>query len=355
MGYGMQESNTPRARLRPVSRVGFAILLILAGTAAFAQSDWIYAASADRYVAIDPRDGAIVGSGRLATADYDPAAGSGSSGVATPQIVPTPGGKYVFFVFADDARAVVVDAESHAPVWSVALPAGTQTIGFSSMGETILAYTGGTNWTELPHRQGRITGTGRAAPSLGAGTIAFNRRATRVYGNRGNDLVFALTASGDAVATVRVDGGPYDWHISPNFRFLVGVSERRLALVDETRGQAVGYLDGGFTGGVFHPSSRQFYALTTAGAAIVVAETGRMREQARIEPPFLLEAIFREDDGTLHGLSQSAPFGAGAPVILTDITGEQGIVEFPSGFADPGAGVSATVVTLRPGGGFACF
>ncbi|TVQ21700.1 MAG: hypothetical protein EA382_13200 [Spirochaetaceae bacterium] len=347
-------SGTMRRRGRG-SRTVVALLMLVIGAAAFAQSDWIYAAAGDRFAVVDPRDGSVVETGRLATADYDPAAGRDRANIATPLIVPTPGGKYVFFVFADDARAVVVDAESHAPVWSVELPAGTQTISFSSMGETILANTGGTRWIELPHRQGRITGAGRTAPSLGAGAIAFNRRATRVYGSRGADLVFALTASGDAVQTVRVDGGPYDWHISPNFRFLVGVSERRLALVDETRGQATGYLDGSFSGGVFHPSSRQFFALTADGGSIVVAETGRLREQSRIDLPFRLTAIFREESGRLHGLSHSSPFGAGSPVILTDITGDQGIVEFPAGFAEPGVDVAATIVTLRPGGGFACF
>ncbi|MFW5844466.1 MAG: hypothetical protein ACOCW6_11105 [Spirochaetota bacterium] len=338
------------------------VLLLAVGQLGFAESEWIYAASGSQYLVLNPGDGTIVRRGELRADGF--ALGNGDTGIAsqseTPRIVPTPGGRYVFFVYSKADRAVVVDAESHLPVWTVDLPRGTRSIVFSTMGDTILAHTGGTSWVELPHRQGRITGPGRPAPTFGGGSLAFNRRGTRVYGNRGGDLVYALSSSGEPVQTVSLEGGPYDWHISPTFRFLVGASQAGLAVVDEVRGRVVGYLDGSYAAGVFHPNSREFYALTSAGEAVVVVDVARGRERSRIRPPEALGAIFREDDGTLHGLSKGDTAGA---AIVLDLTGRQRRVALPVDFAAPEgtaggsspAGVRATVVTLRPGGGFACF
>ena len=342
---------TPRA-------ISLLILLLAVGHSGFAQSEWIYAASGSRYLVMNPDDGTIVHRGELRADGFAPGAGNPgtASRTATPQIVPTPGGRYVFFLFPRADRAVVVDAESHLPVWAVDLPRGTRSIVFSTMGDTILAHTGGTSWVELPHRQGKITGPERPAPAFGGGTLAFNRRGTRVYGNRGGELVYALSSSGDSVQTVRLDGGPYDWQISPNFRFLVGASQGGLAVVDEARGRVVGYLDGSYAGGVFHPNSREFYALTADGEALVLVEVTRGRERSRFRPAEALGAVFREDDGTLHGLSKGDTGGAGAgpagASVVLDLTGRQRRVALPPDFA---AGVTAAFVTLRPGGGFACF
>lgn len=329
------------------------ILFLAVGRAVFSQSEWIYAASGPEYLVMNPDDGRIVRRGELRVDGSAPDTG-------TPQIVPTPGGRYVFFVFPQASQAVVVDAESHLPVRTVDLPEGTRSIVFSTMGTTILAHTGGTSWVELPHRQGRITGPGSPAPFFEGDALAFNRRGTRVYGNRGGELVYALTDSGESVQSVPLEGGPYDWHISPNFRFLVGASEGGLVAVDEARGRVVGYLDGSYVGGVFHPNSREFYALTSAGDALVVVDLTRGRERSRLRPPVALAAVFGQDDGTLHGLSKGDSGGAGASVVL-DLTGRPRRVALPAGFgagegaSDGASTVTATGVTLRPGGGFACF
>lgn len=338
------------------------ILFLTAAQMGFSQGEWIYAASGSRYLVMNPQDGAIVRRGELRVEGFDPGFGT-PDGVSTPEIVPTPGGRYVFFVFAAEDRAIVVDAETHSPVWAVDLPGGTRSIVFSTMGATILAYTGGTTWVEVPHRQGRITGPGRPAPSFGGESPAFNRRGTRVYGNRGEELVYALADSGEPVQSLSLEDGPYDWSISPNFRFLVGTSESGLAVVDEARGRVLGYLDGSYAEGVFHPNSREYYALTSGGDAVVVVDVPRGRERSRFRPPVPLAALLREDDGTLHGLSKGNSGGPGASVVL-DLTGRQRIVPLPRDF---GAGadrpapagevstVRAAGVTLRPGGGFACF
>ncbi|TVR04182.1 MAG: hypothetical protein EA403_05485, partial [Spirochaetaceae bacterium] len=290
-------------KLTRVRALATAILLTAFAVSATAQTEWIYAAAGAQYVVVNPADGAVVHRGELRVSDFRP--GESGETAPTPDIVPTPGGRYVFFLFAGSDRAIVVDAETHQPVWSVTLPAGTRRIVFSSMGTTLWAFTGGTSWIELSHQRGRLTDSGRRAASLGHGTVAFNRRATRVYGNRGSDLVFALASSGEVVQTVELQGGPHDWQISPNFRFLAGTSANQLVMVDEARGRAVGTLPGAFAGGVFHPSSREFFALSADGTAVVAVDATRATERSRIRPPLALTAIFSQADGTLHGLAPS--------------------------------------------------
>ena len=344
-------------RIRALATV---VLLTAVAVTAAAQAEWIYAAAGAQYVVVNPGGGDVVHRGELSVADFRPGESGGAA--TTPDIVPTPGGRYVFFLFAGTDRAIVVDAETHQPVWSVSLPAGTRRIVFSSMGTTLWAHAGGTSWIELSHQRGRLTDSGRSAASLGDGRIAFNRRATRVYGTRGSDLVFALASSGEVVQTVALQGGPYDWQISPNFRFLAGTSARQLVMVDEARGRAVGTIPGAFAGGVFHPSSREFYALSADGNAVVRIDAARGAERSRIRPPLPLAAIFAQAEGTLHGLAPSATTSAGAsggPALVLDLAGNPRVVPLPAEWArgpaaDPG-GVSAAGVTLRPGGGFACF
>ena len=348
--------------MRPmrVRALATAVLLTAVAVTAAAQAEWIYAAAGVHYVVVNPGGGDVVHRGELSVADFRP--GESGEAVATPDIVPTPGGRYVFFLFPGADRAIVVDAETHQPVWSVSLPAGTRRIVFSSMGTSLWAFTGGSSWIELSHQRGRLTDSGRRAASLGDGAVAFNRRATRVYGNRGNDLVFALAASGEVVQTVALQGGPYDWQISPNFRFLAGTSARQLVMVDEARGRAVGTIPGAFAGGVFHPSSREFFALSADGSAVLRIDAARGAERSRIRPPLALAAIFAQADGTLHGLAPSASTSTGStsgPALVLDLAGNPREVPLPAELtrgpaADP-RGVSAAGVTLRPGGGFACF
>jgi len=331
------------------SVVALALLVLFAESVA-AGDDWVYVASSNRYAVIDPSVGEIMREGVLETSDFR------TEGEQTPTIVPTPGGRYVFFHFSDFDRAVVVDAETHQVTWSVELPFGTERLQFSSMGNQIFALQRDGRRIQLPHRRGEITGTGGIAPLLGPESIAFNRRATRIYGNNGNDLVFVLENGGNVIRTIDLRGGPYEWQVSANFRYLLGSSSSGLTLVDEQRGRAVGYIEDGFTptATLFDASSREIYALSADGREIIVADTRRFTEQERIVMQTPLSGIWQSSDGRLHGISRPDSDRV-SPALVVDLLDVQETVSFPPSILATDSAIAAALVTLRPGEGFACF
>lgn len=349
----MSRTDTQNQRRTTNPRAALALVAVIVAAsvapAAVAQESWIYLANDASYGVIHPASGAVVYSGELA-----------GTGGLPPKVVPTPGGRYVFLLLTGQDRAIVVDAETHQIARTVELPTGTRGITFSSMGDSIYALTGGNARLALPHRRGEVTGVATEAPSVGPEAIAFNRRATRIYGNRGGDLVYALAGGGEPVNEVDLRGGPYHWTISPNFRFLLGVSGDRIALVDETRGRVTGYINGLFeprpgSGGnevsslagiaFFDEGSRLAYVLAASGTEIVVADTRRFAVEERIEPTIALSAVWQDGEGTIHG------FARDQRRLLIDIGGEDRVVTLPAELA----GGEAALVTLKPGQGFACF
>ena len=316
-----------------------------------ADSDWVYAAAGNRYAVLDPVSGDVVIEGLLATEDFTP------NELDTPVIVPTPGGRYVFILYSSHDRAIVMDAETHRPVWSVTLPSGTEALQFSSMGNEIYTRSTGGSWFSIPHRRGNVTGEPSSAPNLGSNRIAFNRRATRVYGNSGNTLVYLLTNTGEDVREIDLRAGPYDWEISPNFRYLLGSGGERVALIDEQRARVVGYLEGGFTVGAaaFDIASSRVYALSADGGEVVVADTRRFAELERIETPENLAAIWRSSDKLIHGYSPPSDDGSSSGAIVLDLLGSTRVVLLPSSLTDVSSAATAALVTIKPGQGFACF
>ncbi|MFW6293536.1 MAG: hypothetical protein ACOC7V_14615, partial [Spirochaetota bacterium] len=270
---------------------------------------------------------------------------------ATPQIVPTPGGRYVFFHFREADAAVVVDAETHEVVRALRLPEGSERIQFSSMGDSLYVETSSDRFV-LAHRRGEITGGPSAAVELASGRIAFNRRATRVYGERDGALVYALARDGSPVASVGLRGGPYDWQVSPNFRYLLGTSRsgEAMVLVDEARARVVGYLSERFVPGSarFDEASREVHFLTDDGRELAAADVRRFRVSSRLELGAEFARIWRDDGGRLHGLS--ADDGA----LILDVTGDPRRVAIDSLLRGSGD-LTAAFVELKPGQGFACF
>jgi DNA-binding beta-propeller fold protein YncE len=327
-------------------------MLLLAAVTSPAQ-EWIYVARGEQYVVVDPADGAIVASERLATASFEPPGGQ------SPDIVPTPGGRYVFFFYPDADAAVVVDAESHEVVWSVELPAGSERLDFSSMGDALFVQTAGGRMV-LPHRRGEVVGPPEGAPELDDGAVAFNRRATRIYGQRGNRLVYLLARNGDSVAEVLV-GGEHDWRISPSFRYLLGTARdgSGIVLVDEQRARVVGTVDEPLTPRSvgFTQSSRELYFLSSDGRTIVVAETRRFRVTERIRIDWSLATLWKSGSG-YHGLT------ADGSALVLDAIGSGTVVDIREALNAASAGsatdageaeVVGALVELKPGQGFACF
>jgi len=327
------------------------LVFLLAASSVFAQAEWIYLARGTEFVVIDPSSGDRVGGGTLRPASVAGGAMSIPEDGSTPEIVPTPGGRYVFFHFADAAVAVVVDAETHEVVRVVGLPQESERIQFSSMGDSLYVETRADRY-EFPHRRGEITGDASPAPRLAPGRIAFNRRATRVYGERDGELVYSLARDGSPITGVRLRGGPYDWQTSPNFRFLLGASRdgEGMVLVDEARARVIGYLSESFVreNVWFDEASREVHFLTADGRALAAADVRRFRISSQQELGTALARIWRDDDGSLHGLTAD-----GSELIL-DVAGRARRLASDSvlGGSDE---LTAELVRLKPGQGFACF
>lgn len=321
-----------------------AFILLLAAQAAVAQAQWIYLARGADFAVVDPESGDQVGGGSLRSASFP-------ENPATPEIVPTPGGRYVFFHFRHEDAAVVVDAETHEVVRTLELPEASERIQFSSMGDSLYVETTSGRF-EFAHRRGDISGGPSAAPDLAAGRIAFNRRATRIYGERDGELVYALARDGSEVTSVRLRGGPYDWQVSPNFRYLLGTSRdgEGMVLVDEARARVVGYIPASFIVGSarFEETSREVLFLGADGGQLVAVDVRRARVSSRTELETDLAGVWQDDEGTLYGLTENAR------ELVLEVAGEARRVSVVS--LIPGSGrLAAELVSLKPGQGFACF
>ncbi|MEE8442104.1 MAG: PQQ-binding-like beta-propeller repeat protein, partial [Spirochaetia bacterium] len=275
--------------------------LIVVGSVSGAAQEWLYVSRSGAYAVINPADGAIVSAGELLADGFQPEPSS------VPEIVPTPGGRYVFFVYAQQDKAIVVDAETHLVAWAADLPRNAETIQFSSIGDRLYVLRSDGSRVVLEHRQGEVSETRSDAPALDVGRIGFNRRATRLYGNDGRNLVYSLASTGELVRTVPLRGGPYDWSVSPNFRFLLGRSrtDGRLVLIDEQRARAVAYADVGEVAGepLFDAGSGSVYVLTDSGSRITVLDTRRFREQRTESLPFALSTLYLGEGERYHGVS----------------------------------------------------
>lgn len=318
------------------------LLLALAGAAgAVSAQSWLYAAGGSRYAVVDPSSGAIVHEGILSADGFTPADD------ARVEIVPTPGGRFVFFFVGGADAAIVVDAETHLPVRTITLPAGVDSLQFSSMGDAVYLRSG-EELVSIGHRRGTIEGSAQDAPSLAAGLVAFNRRATRIYGQRGDRLVYALARNGDQVADVRVGRTLHDWQVSPNFRYLLGSRQdgSGLTLVDEQRARVIGEIREDVVPGSagFDSGSRSFHALTGDGREIIVADVRRARVQDRIPLQRPAADLFLNADGDFFVLHQDGTIGLRAGAQLQTVSiGTIGEVR------------DLAMVELKPGQGFACF
>ena len=327
------------------ARAVLALALLLTATAGLAaQAEWIYLGRGNHFAVIDPETGDQAGGGVLTSGEFRP------DGSATPEVVPTPGGRYVFFFYPDDDAAIVVDAETHQVAWGVRLPYGSERLQFSSMGDSVYVQASGSR-VALPHRQGQLTGSPAPAPSVEPGGIAFNRRATRIYGERDGRLVYLLAHNGEQVAEVRLSGGPHDWQSSPNFRFLVGAAKdgSSITLVDEQRARAVGRLTEQFVPGSvrFTESSGEVYFLGAGGNELVTADVRHFRVTERKHVGVVLQSVWRVGTGAYHGIS---PEGS----LVLDASGSTRTVRLDALLPGPGV-VNGSLVVLRPGAGFACF
>ncbi len=334
-----------RGRVMPTGRRALLLLPFLFLVVALAGAEsWLYAVRGEQYAVLDPQSGDTVHSGILSVDGYTPSAG------AEVTIVPTPGGRYVFFHIPSDDVAVVVDAESHQPARVVALPDGVQSLQFSSMGDTAYLLRDGDR-VAVPHRRGELESEQSAGPELAPGLVAFNRRATRVFGQQGRDLIYARAAGGDPIADVSVGNEVHDWYISPNFRYLLGAAQSGdgLVLVDEQRARVTGRVREEIVPRSvgFSDSSREFFALLAGngGSTIIVGDVPRARIRDRLELDRSAVRLFRDTDGAFFVLytDGSVGIGAGSDAERIATTG-----------IDGGASDLALVV-LKPGQGFACF
>lgn len=316
-----------------VRALGIALILAFIVAGSGISQEWLYVSRGGAYVAYDPSGGTVVHSDVF----------EGSSGDI--EIVPTPGGAYVFFFDRPLNRAFVVDTNTHEVAWVEQLPPGTERIQFNSMGEQVIAEVNG-NRIAIAHRRGRLGDESTLEANLDLGQVAFNRRATRVYGSRGNSLEIVLAADGSRVASVRT-GGAFDWRTSPNFRYLLGTDSRgKVILVDEQRARSVGTQDGLSDSVWFTSDSRQIHALDGDGETVVTLDTRRFRVQDRIEIDVPLSHMWLSADGRHHGLSRDAGR------LVFDASGA--VVSVQPNL--PGQGpLRAALVVVRPDQGFACF
>ena len=330
-------------------------LALLVSAAAAADTDRLYIASGDSYVVVDPADGGVLHQGNI-TGGTD-GAGADGEPADTPSIIPTPGGRFVFFHRPWSDTVTVVDAESHRPVRTIDLPQAARTIVFSSMGDEVFLPIADNRFVYLDHRRGEIRGGAQDLRAPAESHPAFNRRATRLYatdsGRGGPKLVYVLKSSGEEIAEVALPAGNYDWQASPNFRYLLGVDNDgdRLVVVTEQARRVTAEIDEDVVPdqAFFSSDSETITALLADRRTALVIDARRGRVRERVQLPERVDYLRADVDGRLLAVS-------GTTVIL-DVGGQNRRVDVGR-YLDGGggdAGVRTQLVTLKPGQGFACF
>jgi len=318
-------------------RIRLFLLACALFTSGFVAADeWIYVTRGSSYAVIDPSNGRVVHSDVVTDVEL-------SSQLA---VVPTPGGRYVFLYSKELRSAYVIDAQTHELVRAETLPPGISSVQFNSMGEELVALRENGSRLSISHRKGELGAVGEWETDFDSARVAFNRRATRVYGSRGPDLEYVLAIDGSVITSVDI-GGSYDWSVSPGFRFLLGSDDSgTLVLVDEQRARIVGRRDGYSKWFAFTADSREVHALSSGGGAVGVLDTRRFREERRISLRVPLSQFWMGTDGSYHGVSAD-----GAAVVI-DASGKAIRVSPDL----PGEGpLHAAYVVIRPDEGFACF
>ncbi len=334
-----------------------AVLGLLVAASVAADTDRLYFAAGNRYVVVDPASGSVLHHGRLSL-NGENAPGPNARAGGTPAIIPTPGGRFVFFHRPWADTVTVVDAESHRFVRTIELPQNARTVVFSSMGNEVFLPVSDDRFVYLDHRRGEISGRARSLGVPASGNPAFNRRATRIYTSTASggetELVYVLKSSGEAIAEVDLPSGQYNWQASPNFRFLLGVEEGGdgLVVVAEQARRVTAEIDEEIDPDsvYFSADSETITALTADRRTALVIDGRRGRIRDRITLPEAVDYLRTDVDGRLLAVS-------GTTAIL-DVAGQDLRVDvgrYLSNGEASGAEVRAQLVTLKPGQGFACF
>ena len=268
-------------------------------------------------------------------------------------LLPTPGGKYVFFINRQSGRARAVDFEnpgqskdldlsSHAPLGIAA---------FSPTGKYF--YAAEENSRELTvyeHRAGVLENP----QSLSLGevnthdtSLIFNARGTRFYRIEGNALVYRLSKDASEIRRIDRLGGSRGWQAAPGGRYLWGYDDSGWIVVDESRGKIDERIKAGGTGSVhFDARGRRAYALSDEGHSLVTLDTrrGRIIESLALQNQALDISV--SDEGDIWLLTENS---------LLLKRAEDDEFRLLWSFDDAATDWEMHYVKLRSNEGFACF
>lgn len=317
------------------------LLLVIVPFSAWAQDDpgWIYLLSGD-----DATITVVPVSDPQARATID-------LPIQNPRaLYPTPGGKYVFVGFEDSPDLAVVDSESKSVERRLTLDGGrVEAMTFSARGNT--AFVRFENaFAAYDHAAGElalreITRDGIADVSARHPQAAVNRRATRVYLSTDDGLGYFEVESLDQFRSVRA---PADvWAMAPDYRFLWGVSEERVTIVDERRGRVVGRVNGSFVvqPPVFMRTAGEVYLPDAGANRIAIIDDRRFRSRESIALPDRPVAATGDESRGVWTVTVDGNL-LRFDTVSRELTS---VAALGSVFTD------MTYVGFKPDGGFACF
>ena len=196
-------------------------------------------------------------------------------------LYPTPGGKFIFISYEASAMLATIDTETGAiAYYDDLLSAAPASLTFSPTGQSLYIASEDSSRIDLfQHARARLTEPTTLNIGLTGGSIDFNRRATRLYRSDADGLAFFLRKDHEPIRVIRRTTGPLVWKVGPGYRYLWGVGNDRLIIVDERRARVAKRIDGQFTETAPLFSDSAAYLLSADGQAILSFDTKRFKER----------------------------------------------------------------------------
>jgi DNA-binding beta-propeller fold protein YncE len=265
-------------------------------------------------------------------------------------LFPTPGGKFVFVTFLDSGLVSVVDVEKHREVKTFIMEEGTPGFfTFSTMGQELYV-----TWplseeirvyhhqrSELEFKEGFQLGMANAP-------ILLNRRGTRIYRSSTEGLEVVYLKTKEIIKTLPLSGGARVWSFSPDYRYLWGVNNHGIVVVDEPKLRTLKTITAASKShaAVFSKDGKKVFLIEKSGKRVVVFNKKASDRVGEIPFQDIIDSMALAENGTLWTGSSETRALFTVDTDTLEITGRVDL---------PGKPVQIRYVTLKKGEGYACF
>ncbi len=268
-------------------------------------------------------------------------------------VVPTPGGKFVFAPL-ENGNVAIIDTEGHTHVRTITgetIPGEASGVPMRSMLEfspygNQLFLRRKTNGTivRYDHAKSNLSNATRFTERGGISTAAMNRRGTRLYVHDDEGLKVLLASDGSSINTIDTGISASFVETGPNYRHIVAAGGGSAVVVDERRGRVIERITGGVNEVAPAFSERGDDLFLAMGKSLLRRSGRRFGKEDSLELDATVTGLAAGDDGIVSvSADQTIYLIDGEHLEITD----EVTIDSPIR--------TLALVYQRPGEGFACF